>query len=410
MNQKAVVKRVKIPVDSITVDKSIQTRAGGTNAEVVCEYAEVLDSGRELPDVVVFDDGRQRWLADGFHTHAAHVRAGRGEIGADVRQGTRRDALFFACGANAAHGLRRTNADKRNVVSILLADPEWSKLSDREIARHCSVSHPFVSKVRDEPSGNRYQIASPSAHSGQENERTVSRGGSTYTMHTANINKGRQGDGGAAGPPVQPTRDDALRFACEVCGERLDVPTWHCPGCNRHLPLDAAMCPECELPRPAGAAAPSTSGVNGDQDGDVQATDAVGLPLSGDSAAAFAVLPMVEEAERMYRKLAEHLDRLAQMPGMEWYRKRLRLERRGDADHFACPDLDNSRRELVWSRPYASACPTCYPMGVRTVSCPTCHGLPYVVKEMWERCPEEQREAVKALARRSVQTEPATAA
>jgi hypothetical protein len=44
----------------------------------------------------------------------------------------------------------RTIADKRAAVGALLGDPVWSRLSDREIARRCVVSAPFVGKMRKE--------------------------------------------------------------------------------------------------------------------------------------------------------------------------------------------------------------------------------------------------------------------
>lgn len=56
--------------------------------------------------------------------------------------------MLFSVGANAMHGLRRTNEDKRKAVETLLADEEWSKWSDREIARKFGVGHPFVAAVR----------------------------------------------------------------------------------------------------------------------------------------------------------------------------------------------------------------------------------------------------------------------
>jgi len=98
---------------------------------VVAEYAEHIES---LPPVVVFYDGTAYWLADGFHRVAAHVKAGRESVLADVRQGHRRDAILHSVGANAAHGLRRTNADKRRAVEILLRDEEWSGWSNVVIA------------------------------------------------------------------------------------------------------------------------------------------------------------------------------------------------------------------------------------------------------------------------------------
>jgi DNA N-6-adenine-methyltransferase (Dam) len=51
-------------------------------------------------------------------------------------------------GTNATHGLRRTNADKRRAVETLLRDEEWSKWSNREIARKCFVSSDLVDRIR----------------------------------------------------------------------------------------------------------------------------------------------------------------------------------------------------------------------------------------------------------------------
>lgn len=42
----------------------------------------------------------------------------------------------------------RTHDEKREAVRALLRDPEWSQRSDRWIAEHAGVSHPFVRKQR----------------------------------------------------------------------------------------------------------------------------------------------------------------------------------------------------------------------------------------------------------------------
>jgi len=55
-----------------------------------------------------------------------------------------RNAVLHAIGANASHGLPRSNADNRKAVRTLLEDPKWAASSSREIAHHCNVSHPFV--------------------------------------------------------------------------------------------------------------------------------------------------------------------------------------------------------------------------------------------------------------------------
>lgn len=50
------------------------------------------------------------------------------------------------------HGLRRTNEDKRNAVSVLLNDEEWSKWSNVEIAKRCGVGETLVRSLRAERS------------------------------------------------------------------------------------------------------------------------------------------------------------------------------------------------------------------------------------------------------------------
>ncbi len=144
----------------------------------IAEYAEAMERGDEFPPLTVFYDGEAYWLADGFHRYHAAKATGQAEMACDVRQGTRRDAVLHSVGVNAEHGLRRTNADKRRAVMTLLRDPEWGKWSDREIARKCKVSAPFVAKLRKELSVNGLQI-----------ERTVRRGDTVYTMRTGGISE-----------------------------------------------------------------------------------------------------------------------------------------------------------------------------------------------------------------------------
>lgn len=137
-----------IPINSLRIDGGTQTRAQ-LNESVVAEYAEVIRFGGSLPPVTVYFDGSENWLADGFHRYHAHRAAGAMEIEADVRNGTKRDAILHSVGANAVHGLRRTNEDKRRAVTTLLGDKEWAAWTDREIAKACGVSHPFVAAIRN---------------------------------------------------------------------------------------------------------------------------------------------------------------------------------------------------------------------------------------------------------------------
>lgn len=136
-----------IDLNSIKIDGGTQTRAA-LNEAVVAEYADALRDGVKLPSVVVFFDGSAHWLADGFHRYHAHKAARKGAINVDIRPGTRREAVLFSVGANSAHGLRRTNEDKRRAVKTMLDDAEWSTWTDHGIAKQCGVSQPFVSAMR----------------------------------------------------------------------------------------------------------------------------------------------------------------------------------------------------------------------------------------------------------------------
>lgn len=168
-----------IKTADIRIDGGTQSRVE-INEAAVADYRLVLSGGGELPPVVVFHDGAAYWLADGFHRLFAHLAEDRATIPAVVRAGTKRDALLFSCGANTAHGLRRTNEDKRKAVGILLADAEWAAWSDRKIAEACGVGAPFVGDVRR-------SICNPITDAPAI--RTVERGGRVYQQDTSKIGK-----------------------------------------------------------------------------------------------------------------------------------------------------------------------------------------------------------------------------
>ena len=128
----------------IQVDHDIQIREA-TNTDVINEYADNLEN---LPPITVFYDGKTYWLADGFHRFAAATKLNRMKIACEVINGTKREAILYACGANAGHGLRRTNEDKRRAVERLLADDEWAGWTDNRIAKAAGVSQPFVGSIR----------------------------------------------------------------------------------------------------------------------------------------------------------------------------------------------------------------------------------------------------------------------
>lgn len=185
MQEVKITSSDNIGLSFIRTDGGTQARAGLNEATVI-EYLDAMREGVEFPPVVLFYDGTDYWLADGFHRVEARRRfkeEGRGSIiAADVRQGTRRDAVLYAAGANDDHGLRRSADDKRRAVLCLLEDKEWGAWADRAIARQCRVSPTFVGKVRAE-AGLTVHVDSE-----ESQERTyTTRHGTTTTMDTSNI-------------------------------------------------------------------------------------------------------------------------------------------------------------------------------------------------------------------------------
>ncbi len=90
-----------IPLRHIKLNGGTQPRAE-LNEEHIDRLKAAIDEGEELPPVVIYHDGADYWLADGFHRVQAHYRAMRIDIPAEVRQGTRRDAVLYSLSANRA--------------------------------------------------------------------------------------------------------------------------------------------------------------------------------------------------------------------------------------------------------------------------------------------------------------------
>jgi hypothetical protein len=141
----------------ILVDGKLHPRATIFETTIY-EYAEALSNGITLPPIEVFFDGKIYLLADGFYRLEAHLLEGLDSIPVIVHQGGRKEVVIHAVGANADHGLRRTNADKEKAVTIALTDPDIQGMSDSQIAIICRVSQPYVGKIRKKLTYNGYRF------------------------------------------------------------------------------------------------------------------------------------------------------------------------------------------------------------------------------------------------------------
>lgn len=137
----------KLSLDAIRLDGGTQARVQ-LNNDVVVEYAAHMQEGDTFPPVVVFHDGSDHWLADGFHRYMAHKQNKANEIECEVKTGTLEEAKLFAYGANGRRGLSLSREDKRKIVLQMLAHPEWQKWTNTEIAKHVGVSGMTVGRIK----------------------------------------------------------------------------------------------------------------------------------------------------------------------------------------------------------------------------------------------------------------------
>ena len=203
--------RNTINLDQVIIDHNLQQRVK-LDHDVIDDYADIYrcaegsaySEGVELPPITVWreeESGEQvgssdnnqvidshnseltttthcplptprYYLVDGFHRVEAAKQAGIEELPFIEKSGTYREALLFSLTVNATHGLRRSNADKRKAVMTLLEDSEWTKWSNRAIAKQCSVSEFLVRQLREDSDSN---LTAINRSGNQENPEEVTR-------------------------------------------------------------------------------------------------------------------------------------------------------------------------------------------------------------------------------------------
>ena len=135
-------------LSQITLDPKLMMRVS-LNQEIVDEYAQSMLDGDKFPPVVIFNDGDNNYLVDGFKRYHAHKKNGLEIIDADTRMGTYDDAFDYAFEkANRDNGDRYTPEDKRYQLLMAFEKPKYASKSDRELSRILKVSNTFVGKYR----------------------------------------------------------------------------------------------------------------------------------------------------------------------------------------------------------------------------------------------------------------------
>lgn len=262
-----------IAIANVRRDGGTQIRAG-LDEDTVQEYTDLIKAGVKFPPIGVYQEGPLQegtpfWLWDGFHRVEAYSRAGVERVHVEFRSGNRRDALRAACGANADHGLKRSNADKRRAVETFLSDPEWQQWSDGAIAKETNVSRQTVTNIRSELAISPVGPQRVKGVDGRER------------MRPAKLCC--NGDGRPVRPPSE--------VLCAECFAALDAQMQALGG----APKDSTSGQPTPVPPPAG------NPTDGDEEG-------AGVPVSPDSAGIAPAAPAPDESrdrlinvERMLR-------------------------------------------------------------------------------------------------------------
>jgi hypothetical protein len=204
----------EVEIDQIKIDvDEIQPRLGLLDEErvqILCEkYQEKGTEAFPLPVVFHNEDG-EYWLASGHYRVAAIRKALSSDpdalrvVRVEVREGSKREAAFFAASANSEHGMQLTWAEMRRLVVRLLRDPQWVEIGDREIARLIGASHTYVNKIHHElddqdESGNGCQIPP-----NPKRKVRTKRGGKPFNTTVDNTRRGRDPKAKTTTTPIQP--------------------------------------------------------------------------------------------------------------------------------------------------------------------------------------------------------------
>lgn len=172
-----------LKLSAIRLDGGTQARVS-LNDSVVMEYSEHLKEGANFPPMIVFHDGSNYWLADGFHRYFARKANGELEAEVEVHQGTLREAQLFAFGANRGRGLKTNNEDSRSIISRMLSDDEWKQWSDTQIAKHVGVSKMTVGRIR-------HALEEQGKIAPKKESKYVDKHGNESTMNTAKLTKAK---------------------------------------------------------------------------------------------------------------------------------------------------------------------------------------------------------------------------
>ena len=138
----------KVKLDKIRLDGGTQMRKD-LDMQMIYNYKEAMENGDVFPKLHTVFDGEFHWLVDGFHRYHAYKLLNQKEVDVHYEMGSKLEAQVIAFGVNGDHGKQRTNIEKHDIVLAASIHELTKNKSDRELAKICKVSAPFVASVRN---------------------------------------------------------------------------------------------------------------------------------------------------------------------------------------------------------------------------------------------------------------------
>jgi hypothetical protein len=331
-------------IDRITLLPELQFREdsrnhqGLANPERVQEYAEAMERGEDFPPVRVVEDGKNRWLVDGFHTLAAYARLGKTMVPAEVVEGDLETAHREAWKANARRGAEYTPGDKRNKLLDLFRWQEWYEKPVRDVASLTGISYPFCSKVRQNAPPPEFVSQDTNSTAPASEEESDQEGAEeSPPKEQPNRKRGRP-PGGTAAKKSRKRRQQAV------------------PADNGHAESDAETVEE-----------------GSDDASEIPVQDEGGTPLPLRAVEAFSRLPEWRAVCRTLDEAAREIGRLGKTPvgaHAHWQSAQSQLR---------------SARKTLWAGRPAPACPYC--RGEKD-DCQACRGHGFVTASTYEQAKE----------------------
>ena len=137
----------RISIDKIRMDGGTQVRVM-LDDDLIKRYACLMADEQDLDPILLYFDGEQYWLVDGFHRVGAARELGKSTIPAIVKQRSQAQAVWDSLTANGRHGKQLTPADRIAAIKkALRIHPEYT---DRRIAKELMVDNKTVAKYRKE--------------------------------------------------------------------------------------------------------------------------------------------------------------------------------------------------------------------------------------------------------------------